>query len=74
LVPRGEVTTYTDLAEEAGNPKATRATGTACGRNPVPIIVPCHRVLPRGGGVGGYRGGPEVKRQLLRLEGVLPRR
>jgi len=78
-VPRGSVTTYGELAVAIGRPKATRATGTALGRNPVPIVVPCHRVLPRGGGVGGYGGsvgsylaGPRVKRALLELEGALP--
>lgn len=69
-VHAGEVTTYSELANTIGRPGAMRATGTALGRNPVPIVVPCHRVLPRGGGVGGYGGGPDVKRRLLELEGV----
>ena len=51
--------------------KAARAAGTACARNPVPIVVPCHRVLPGTGGIGNYGGGPERKRALLALEGVL---
>lgn len=69
-VERGEVVTYRELATAAGRPAATRATGTACARNPVPIVVPCHRVVPSGGGLGGYGGGPERKRALLTLEGV----
>jgi methylated-DNA-[protein]-cysteine S-methyltransferase len=73
-VGRGETVTYGALARRAGNPKAARAVGTACARNPVPIVVPCHRVLPGGGGVGAYGGGPERKRALLELEGALPRR
>ena len=56
---------------QAGNPRAFRAAGTACGANPLPLIVPCHRVLPAGGGVGNYGGGPEMKRALLELEGAL---
>jgi methylated-DNA-[protein]-cysteine S-methyltransferase len=70
-VPRGETITYGALAARAGNPRAYRAVGTACARNPVPIVVPCHRVLPGGGGIGNYGGGPERKRALLELEGVL---
>jgi len=72
-VPRGEVTTYGKLSARIGRPRAVRATGTALGRNPIPIIVPCHRVLPSTGGVGGYGGGPERKRVLLGLEGVTSR-
>jgi methylated-DNA-[protein]-cysteine S-methyltransferase len=71
-VERGHTTTYAGLAGAIGSPRAMRATGTALGRNPIPVIVPCHRVVPASGGVGGYGGGPEVKRQLLRLEGALP--
>lgn len=71
-VHRGEVVTYGALAEQAGRPRAARAVGTACARNPVPLIVPCHRVLPGSGGIGAYGGGPERKRRLLALEGALP--
>ena len=71
-VARGHVITYGALAERAGNPRAYRAAATACARNPVPIFVPCHRVLPAGGGIGEYGGGPERKRALLELEGALP--
>ena len=70
-VPYGTVTTYAQLAAEIGSPRAARATGTALGSNPIPIVVPCHRVLRSGGGLGGYAGGLDVKEQLLRLEGVL---
>jgi methylated-DNA-[protein]-cysteine S-methyltransferase len=70
-VGRGEVVTYGALAERSGRPKAFRAAATACARNPVPLVVPCHRVLPSGGGIGNYGGGPARKEALLRLEGVL---
>jgi methylated-DNA-[protein]-cysteine S-methyltransferase len=70
-VPRGTTVTYGALASRAGNAKAFRAAGTACARNPVPIVVPCHRVLPGSGGLGAYGGGPERKRALLELEGAL---
>jgi methylated-DNA-[protein]-cysteine S-methyltransferase len=73
-VHRGETVTYGELAARAGNPKASRAVGTACARNPIPIVVPCHRVLPGGGGIGNYGGGPERKRALLELEDALPMR
>jgi methylated-DNA-[protein]-cysteine S-methyltransferase len=69
-VAPGEVVTYGALAQRAGNPRAHRAAATACARNPVPILVPCHRVLPAAGGIGGYGGGPERKRALLELEGA----
>ena len=68
----GEVVTYGGLAGRAGRPRAARAAGTACATNPIPLVVPCHRVVPGGGGVGNYGGGPHVKRALLELEGVLP--
>jgi len=69
----GEVISYRGLAERVGNPKASRAVGTSMATNPVPIVVPCHRVVPAGGGIGDYGGGPERKRALLELEGVSPR-
>ena len=71
LLPRidyGATQTYKQLAEAAGNPRAVRAVGTACAANPVPIIVPCHRVLRSDGSLGGYRGGVEAKEMLLSLE------
>jgi methylated-DNA-[protein]-cysteine S-methyltransferase len=73
-IPRGQVVTYGALANRAGNPRAHRAAATACARNPIPILVPCHRVLPSSGGIGEYGGGRERKRALLELEGSLPRR
>lgn len=73
-VPTGSTVTYGELAELAGNPKAARAVGTAMRKNPLPIIVPCHRVVQSGGGLGGYMGhgeeGQKMKRWLLRHEGV----
>jgi methylated-DNA-[protein]-cysteine S-methyltransferase len=66
----GATSTYGDVAAQAGNPRAHRAAGTALGRNPVAIVVPCHRVLRRGGGFGGYTGGLDRKHYLLELEGV----
>ncbi len=71
-VPFGQVTTYRDVAGAAGSPRAARAAGNALGSNPIPIVVPCHRVLHAGGGLGGYTGGLERKRFLLRLEGAGP--
>lgn len=74
-VRHGETVTYTELARRAGNPRAIRAAGTACATNPIPLVVPCHRVLPATGKVGNYGlGGPAVKTRLLELEGALPRR
>jgi methylated-DNA-[protein]-cysteine S-methyltransferase len=70
-IPYGKTRTYGEIAKAAGNPRAFRAAGTACGRNAIPLIVPCHRVLQSGGGVGNYGGGPEMKRALLDLEGAL---
>jgi len=70
-IPYGKTRTYTEMAAKAGNERAVRAAGTACGRNPLPLVVPCHRVLRRGGGLGGYGGGLPMKEGLLRLEGVL---
>ena len=70
-VPYGETVTYSQLAERAGSPRAHRAAGSACGSNPIPIVVPCHRVVRTGGAIGGYGGGPEVKEYLLGLEGAI---
>jgi methylated-DNA-[protein]-cysteine S-methyltransferase len=70
-IPFGSVSSYRDVATDAGSPNAYRAAGNALGSNPVPIVVPCHRVLHAGGGLGGYTGGLERKRFLLHLEGVL---
>ncbi|MDX6603531.1 MAG: methylated-DNA-[protein]-cysteine S-methyltransferase [Solirubrobacterales bacterium] len=70
-IPYGETRTYTEMASTAGNERAVRAAGTACGRNPLPLVVPCHRVLRTGGALGGYGGGLQMKQGLLQLEGVL---
>jgi methylated-DNA-[protein]-cysteine S-methyltransferase len=70
-IPFGETTSYKGIAGRAGNERAFRAAGTALGSNPLPIVVPCHRVLHAGGGLGGYTGGLDIKRALLRVEGVL---
>src|SRR5215218_2072385 len=67
----GEVSTYAGVAEAAGSPRAVRAAGNALGANPMPVVVPCHRVLRTGGSLGGYTGGLERKEFLLRLEGRL---
>ena len=70
-VPYGRTVSYLDLANLAGNPRASRAVGTAMATNPVPIVVPCHRVLRTGGALGGYGGGLPAKEFLLRLEGAM---
>jgi methylated-DNA-[protein]-cysteine S-methyltransferase len=70
-IPYGDVATYRVVAGRAGNAKAVRAAGNALGSNPVPIVVPCHRVVRTGGGLGGYTGGLDRKRFLLQLEGAL---
>ena len=67
-IPYGETRSYADVAREIGNPKAVRATGTANGANPIPLIIPCHRVIASGGGLGGYGGGLPLKRKLLAME------
>ena len=69
-IPFGELRTYRVVARDAGNVRAVRAAGNALGSNPIPIVVPCHRVVRTGGGLGGYTGGLDRKRFLLRLEGV----
>ena len=71
-IPFGEVRPYAWVARRIGHPRAVRAVGTALGRNPVPFIVPCHRVLQTGGGLGGYLFGTEVKSRLLSLERTTP--
>jgi methylated-DNA-[protein]-cysteine S-methyltransferase len=69
-IPYGEVSTYKTVAAAAGSPRAARAAGNALGANPIPIVVPCHRVLHTGGGLGGYGGGLDRKEFLLKLEGA----
>jgi methylated-DNA-[protein]-cysteine S-methyltransferase len=71
-IPYGETLTYSEIAARAGNPRAQRAAGSACGSNPVPLVVPCHRVVRTGGQIGNYGGGPEMKEFLLELEDALP--
>ena len=70
-VPYGRTVSYKELAERTGNPKASRAVGSAMATNPIPIVVPCHRVLYTGGALGPYGGGPDTKAWLLRHEGAL---
>jgi methylated-DNA-[protein]-cysteine S-methyltransferase len=70
-IPYGTTASYREVATEAGNPKAVRAAGSALAHNPLPILVPCHRVLRSGGELGSYLGGPEAKARLLELEGSM---
>lgn len=67
-IPYGETSTYQQVAQRAGSPRGSRAAGNALGANPLPIVLPCHRVLHSGGGLGGYTGGLERKRRLLGIE------
>lgn len=71
-VPYGTVVGYGELAARVGRPEGAQAVGAAMGANPLPVVVPCHRVVESDGGLGGFGGGLETKRQLLALEGVLP--
>lgn len=73
-IPPGMTRTYAELAQEAGSPKAVRAAGASVGRNPLSIIIPCHRVLGSDGSLRGYAGGLARKRWLLELEGIEPAR
>jgi len=73
-IPYGQTRNYTEMARKAGNERAVRAAGSACGSNPIPLIVPCHRVLRTSGALGGYGGGLPMKQALLELEGVLEER
>jgi methylated-DNA-[protein]-cysteine S-methyltransferase len=70
-IPFGGVLSYAEVAAEAGSPRGSRAAGNALGSNPIPIVIPCHRVLRSGGALGGYGGGLDRKRFLLELEGAL---
>ena len=69
-IPYGETVSYAELAARVGRPRAFRAVGQANGANPLPIVLPCHRVVASGGGLGGYGGGLDLKRRLLALEGA----
>ena len=68
-IPYGQTRNYTQMAKSAGNERAVRAAGTACGSNPIPLVVPCHRVLRTGGALGGYGGGLPMKQGLLQARG-----
>ncbi len=70
-IPYGAVSDYGTISARAGSPRGARATGNALGANPIPIVVPCHRVLRHGGALGGYTGGTGRKRALLALEGAI---
>ncbi len=70
-IPYGSVLSYQQVAGEAGSPRGSRAAGNALGSNPIPIVIPCHRVLRTSGSLGGYGGGVDRKRRLLELEGAL---
>lgn len=69
-IPWGSTLSYKEIAGRIGNPGAARAAGGACGKNPVPLIIPCHRVLGSNGSLGGYTGGIDIKKRLLAIEGV----
>ncbi|HDI11514.1 MAG TPA: methylated-DNA--[protein]-cysteine S-methyltransferase [Candidatus Acetothermia bacterium] len=73
LIPYGRTVTYGELARKLGRPKAARAVGNAVAANPIPILIPCHRVLPKGKGIGNFGPGIQWKERLLRLEGALKR-
>ena len=70
-VPYGRTATYGELASRAGSPKGARAVGMVMNRNPIPIVLPCHRIVGASGSLVGYAGGLERKEQLLRLEGAM---
>lgn len=70
MIPYGQTVAYADIALKLDKPAAVRAVGQACGANPLPIILPCHRVLAKTGGLAGYTGGLDIKRLLLKVEGI----
>ena len=72
-IPYGKTLSYTEVAKRAGSPKGARAAGQALHRNPFPILIPCHRVIAKTGEWGGFSAGVNVKRKLLKLEGVFAR-
>lgn len=69
-IPHGETRSYAEVAAAVGNPRAARAVGSANGENPIPIVIPCHRVIRADGSLGGYSSGTHIKQALLKLEGV----
>ncbi|MEZ4332445.1 MAG: methylated-DNA--[protein]-cysteine S-methyltransferase [Myxococcota bacterium] len=71
-IPYGETLAYSDIACAMGTPKAVRAVGAANGANPIPLVIPCHRVIGRGGALQGYAGGLDLKARLLAMEGAAP--
>jgi methylated-DNA-[protein]-cysteine S-methyltransferase len=71
-IPYGQTMAYSEIAEMLGSPKAVRAVGAANGANPIPLVIPCHRVIARGGALQGYAGGLELKARLLVMEGAVP--
>ena len=70
-MPPGSVASYGELARRIGQPGASRAVGNALGNNPLPIVIPCHRIVREGGNLGGYTGGLHIKKRLLEIEGAL---
>jgi O-6-methylguanine DNA methyltransferase len=71
-IPPGQTKSYSQVAQSMGRPRAVRAVGQACGANPIPVVIPCHRVLAAGGKLGGFSSGLDWKRKLLAREGALP--
>lgn len=69
-IPFGKLKTYSEIAKEIGNPKAVRAVGSACGKNPIPVLIPCHRVIGKNNSLGGFGGGLKLKKYLLKNEGI----
>ena len=72
-IPVGQTKSYGEVAREIGSPKAVRAVGGACGANPIPLLIPCHRVLAANDELGGFSGGLNWKRRLLEREGIAPK-
>ena len=66
----GKTASYYDIAVSIKNPNALRAVGTACGKNPLPIVIPCHRVISKDGGIGGFGGGVSLKKRMLKIENI----
>ena len=71
-IPSGQTKSYAQVAQSIGRPEAVRAVGQACGANPIPVVIPCHRVLAAGGRLGGFSSGLDWKRKLLAREGSIP--
>jgi AraC family transcriptional regulator of adaptative response/methylated-DNA-[protein]-cysteine methyltransferase len=69
-IPAGQTTTYSEIAKKIGHPKAVRAVGSAVGANPIGYLIPCHRVLPKSGGIGQFGWGPKLKQEMLQFETV----